>query len=96
MGPEHAWLKESGRATYISVTDAEALIGFRKMAELEGIIPALETSHAIYAAIEHSKTLTKDQNILLCVSGRGDKDVHSVAEALPKLGPVIGWDLRFK
>jgi tryptophan synthase len=61
-----------------------------------GIIPALETSHAIYACVELARTLPKDQNIILCVSGRGDKDTNTVAEVLPKLGPKIGWDLRFE
>ena len=96
VGPEHAWLMATHRATYKAVTDAQALIGFRKMSELEGIIPALETSHAIYAAIEEAKKLGPGKDILLCVSGRGDKDVHSVAEALPKFGPQLGWDLRFE
>ncbi|KAG9299718.1 hypothetical protein G9A89_013078 [Geosiphon pyriformis] len=95
VGPEHAFLKDSGRAEYIAVTDAQALIGFRKMSELEGIIPALETSHAIYHTLELAKTMKPDHDILLNVSGRGDKDVQSVAEALPKFGPQIGWDLRF-
>ncbi|KAK9760856.1 anthranilate synthase / indole-3-glycerol phosphate synthase [Basidiobolus ranarum] len=95
VGPEHAWLKDSGRATYIAVNDKEAMIGFRKMTQLEGIIPALETSHAIYATLELASTMSKDTDVLICVSGRGDKDVHSVAEALPKFGPQIGWDLTF-
>ncbi|RKP26907.1 tryptophan synthase beta subunit-like PLP-dependent enzyme [Syncephalis pseudoplumigaleata] len=96
VGPEHAWLKDSGRAQYTSATDAQALQGFKWMTELEGIIPALETSHAIYACVELARTLPKDQNIILCVSGRGDKDTNTVAEILPKLGPTIGWDLRFE
>ncbi|CAG8625745.1 949_t:CDS:10, partial [Dentiscutata heterogama] len=94
VGPEHSWLKETGRVEYVAVTDKEALIGFRKISELEGIIPALETSHAIYQTIQLASNMRKDQDILLCVSGRGDKDVSSVAEALPKYGPQIGWDLR--
>ncbi|RIA95747.1 tryptophan synthase beta subunit-like PLP-dependent enzyme [Glomus cerebriforme] len=96
VGPEHAWLKDIGRADYVAVTDKEALIGFRKLSELEGIIPALESSHAIYYALQLSSTMNKDQDILICLSGRGDKDVVSVAEALPKYGPQIGWDLRFE
>ncbi|ORX96562.1 tryptophan synthase [Basidiobolus meristosporus CBS 931.73] len=95
VGPEHAWLKDSGRAKYIAVNDKEAMIGFRKMTQLEGIIPALETSHAIFAALNLASTMPKDSDVLICVSGRGDKDVHSVAEALPKFGPQIGWDLLF-
>ncbi|KAI9011257.1 tryptophan synthase beta subunit-like PLP-dependent enzyme [Gaertneriomyces semiglobifer] len=96
VGPEHAWLKDTLRADYIAATDAQALIGFRKMSQLEGIIPALESSHAIYQAIEIAKSLPKDKDVVVCVSGRGDKDVLSVAEALPKLGPQIEWDLRFE
>lgn len=95
VGPELASWKDSDRAKYIAATDAEAFIGFRLISQLEGIIPALETAHAIYGAVELAKTMPKDQDIVICVSGRGDKDVQSVAEELPKLGPKIGWDLRF-
>jgi len=96
VGPEHAFLKESGRAEYVSATDAQALIGFRRLTQYEGIIPALESSHAVYTCTELAKTLPKDKDILLCVSGRGDKDVISIAANLPKFGPEIGWDLRFQ
>lgn len=96
VGPEHAWLKDSNRAEYVAATDSEALIGFRKLSQLEGIIPALESSHAIYQAMEIAKSLPKNKDVVVCLSGRGDKDVLSVAEALPKLGPKIGWDLRFE
>lgn len=95
VGPELSHWKDSERAKFIAATDAEAFIGFRLLSQLEGIIPALETSHAIYGAIELAKTMEKDQDIVICVSGRGDKDVQSVADELPKLGPKIGWDLRF-
>ncbi|KAI9272485.1 tryptophan synthase beta subunit-like PLP-dependent enzyme [Sporodiniella umbellata] len=95
VGPEHAHLKHSGRAEYRVADDAQCLIGFRKLTQLEGIIPALESSHAIYSAIELAKELPKDQDIVVCLSGRGDKDMHTVTEVLPKLGPKIGWDLRF-
>ncbi|USP81304.1 hypothetical protein yc1106_08578 [Curvularia clavata] len=94
VGPELSSWKDSDRAKFIACTDAEAFIGFRLLSQLEGIIPALETSHAVYGAIELAKTMNKDQDIVICVSGRGDKDVQSVAEELPKLGPKIGWDLR--
>ncbi|CAA9960289.1 hypothetical protein HRS9122_00883 [Pyrenophora teres f. teres] len=94
VGPELSSWKDSDRAKFIACTDAEAFIGFRLMSQLEGIIPALETSHAVFGAIELAKTMDKDQDIVICVSGRGDKDVQSVAEELPKLGPKIGWDLR--
>ncbi|KAG0225337.1 tryptophan synthetase [Actinomortierella wolfii] len=94
VGPEHAWLKDTGRAEYIAVDDAQCLQGFRALCETEGIIPALESSHALYAAIETAKTLGKGKDVLVTVSGRGDKDVESVAKALPKLGPIIGWELE--
>ncbi|KAI2792994.1 Tryptophan synthase [Penicillium oxalicum] len=95
VGPELAGWKESNRATYTSATDAQALEGFRLLSQLEGIIPALETSHAVWGAVETAKRLGPGKNLVLCVSGRGDKDVQSVADELPKLGPKIGWDLRF-
>lgn len=95
VGPELSGWKDSSRAKFIAATDAEAFIGFRLMSELEGIIPALETSHAIFGAVELAKTMKEDENIVICISGRGDKDVQSVAEELPTIGPKIGWDLRF-
>jgi len=94
VGPEHAWLKDTGRAKYISVDDSQCLIGFRALCETEGIIPALESSHALYAAIEAAKELGPGKDVLVTVSGRGDKDVESVAKALPTLGPIIGWELE--
>jgi len=95
VGPELSGWKDSSRANFIAATDSEAFRGFRMLSELEGIIPALETSHAVYGAAEFAKTLPEDQNIVICLSGRGDKDVQSVAEELPNIGPKIGWDLRF-
>jgi tryptophan synthase len=95
VGPELANWKDTDRAKFIAATDAEAFMGFRLMSQLEGIIPALESSHGIYGALELAKTMRKDQDIVICLSGRGDKDVQSVADELPKLGPKIGWDLRF-
>ncbi|CZR52577.1 probable tryptophan synthase [Phialocephala subalpina] len=95
VGPELASWKDSERAKFISATDAEAFIGFRLISQLEGIIPALETAHAVYGAMELAKTMDKDKDIVICLSGRGDKDVQSVADELPILGPKIGWDLRF-
>jgi tryptophan synthase len=96
VGPELASWKDSNRAKFVAATDAEALIGFRALSELEGIIPALETAHGVYGAMELAKTMEKGQDVVICVSGRGDKDVQSVADALPELGPKIGWDLRFE
>jgi len=92
VGPEHAFFKDTKRAEYVSVTDKEALIGFRKLCELEGIIPALESSHAVYHAIEVARTLPKDKDIVICLSGRGDKDIHSVADALPNFGCPLKID----
>ncbi|KAI8920407.1 tryptophan synthase beta subunit-like PLP-dependent enzyme [Entophlyctis helioformis] len=96
VGPEHAWLKDSGRAEYLVATDADAMNGLRKLSQSEGILPALETAHAVAKALEVAASLPKDADIVICLSGRGDKDVVSVAEALPKLGPKINWDLRFE
>lgn len=95
VGPELACWKASGRAKFIAATDAEALEGFRLLSQLEGIIPALESSHAIIGAVNLAKTMKPEENIIVNVSGRGDKDVQSVAEVLPKLGGQIGWDLIF-
>ncbi|KAH9886396.1 tryptophan synthetase [Xylariomycetidae sp. FL2044] len=95
VGPELSSWKDSERAKYISATDAEAFTGFKLMSQLEGIIPALESAHGIYGAIELAKTMKKGEDVVICLSGRGDKDVQSVADELPKLGPKIGWDLRF-
>jgi tryptophan synthase beta chain len=81
VGPEHAWLKDSGRAQYVSVTDDEALDAFHKLCRLEGIIPALESSHAIAHAMRLAPTMAKDRILLVNLSGRGDKDMHTVAQA---------------
>ncbi|HEX6964519.1 MAG TPA: tryptophan synthase subunit beta [Gemmatimonadaceae bacterium] len=83
VGPEHSYLKDSGRATYESVTDAQALQGFELLSRLEGIIPALESAHAIAWVAEHAGRWTGDAPVLVCVSGRGDKDVMQVSELLP-------------
>jgi tryptophan synthase beta chain len=80
VGPEHAWLKDSGRAEYVSVTDDEALAAFHDLCRLEGIIPALESSHALAYAAKLAPTLPRDQILLVNLSGRGDKDIHTVAE----------------
>lgn len=95
VGPELSSWKDSNRAKFIAATDAEAFVGFRLLSQLEGIIPALESSHAVFGAIELAKTLGKDKDIVICLSGRGDKDVQEVALELPKIGPKIDWDLRF-
>jgi tryptophan synthase beta chain len=82
IGPEHAWLKENGRVEYTSVTDDEALEGFQLLCRTEGIIPALEPSHAIAAVAKIAKTMPDDAIILANLCGRGDKDIFTVAEAL--------------
>jgi tryptophan synthase beta chain len=79
VGPEHSHLRDSGRATYVAVTDRDALGGFAQLSELEGIIPALETAHAVAWVSGSRGRWTSDDVVLLCVSGRGDKDVAEVA-----------------
>lgn len=79
VGPEHAWLKDSGRASYVAITDEEALVAFHALTRTEGIIPALESSHALAYATKLAPTLAQDQIILVNLSGRGDKDMHTVA-----------------
>ncbi|MFC0704336.1 tryptophan synthase subunit beta [Marinobacter persicus] len=80
VGPEHSWLKDIGRANYVSVTDDEALAGFRTLTRVEGIMPALETSHAVAYAQKLAAGMDKDQIVVINISGRGDKDIHTVAE----------------
>ncbi len=82
VGPEHAHLHTLGRAEYVSVTDSEALEAFQMLTELEGIIPALESSHAVAHVMKLAPTLPKEAIIVVCLSGRGDKDIHTVAEAM--------------
>ncbi|MGE0372099.1 MAG: tryptophan synthase subunit beta [Gammaproteobacteria bacterium] len=79
VGPEHAWLKDSGRANYVSITDGEALDAFHTLTRVEGIIPALESSHAVAYAARLAPSLDKDRIIVVNLSGRGDKDIHTVA-----------------
>ncbi|EPQ26393.1 uncharacterized protein PFL1_06041 [Pseudozyma flocculosa PF-1] len=95
VGPEHAFLKDSGRAEYIAATDEEALRGFKMCTQLEGIIPALETSHALWAAFHLAKTMRPDQDIVVSLSGRGDKDVEQIANAIAHggWGEKLGWNI---
>lgn len=79
VGPEHAWLKDNGRAQYVSITDKEALAAFHTLTRSEGIIPALESSHALAQVVKLAPTMRRDQIILVNLSGRGDKDMHTVA-----------------
>ena len=80
VGPEHAWLKDSGRAEYVAINDDEALAAFHRLCRTEGIIPALESSHAVAHAIKIAPTMAKDKALLVNLSGRGDKDMATVAE----------------
>jgi tryptophan synthase beta chain len=79
VGPEHAWLKDSGRGEYVSATDEEALKAFHALCRTEGIMPALESSHALAHAMKIAPTMRRDQVLLVNLSGRGDKDMHTVA-----------------
>jgi tryptophan synthase beta chain len=86
VGPEHSYWKDAGRVTYTAVTDDEALDAFTLLARMEGIIPALETAHAIAEAVKLAGTMTKDQNVLVNCSGRGDKDVDEASRLLEMRG----------
>ncbi|BAH43454.1 tryptophan synthase beta chain [Brevibacillus brevis NBRC 100599] len=86
VGPEHAYLKDTGRVTYTSVTDAEALEAVQVLCQTEGIIPALESAHAIAEAIKRAKEMSSDKLVVICLSGRGDKDVLTIQEALTAEG----------
>lgn len=80
VGPEHAWLKDTGRAVYVNITDKEALQGFHALTKLEGIIPALESSHAMAYTMKLAPTMNNDEIIIVNLSGRGDKDMHTMAQ----------------
>ncbi|MDQ3673422.1 MAG: tryptophan synthase subunit beta [Gemmatimonadota bacterium] len=80
VGPEHSYLKDTGRATYVSVTDDEAVAGLRLLSRLEGIIPALETSHAVAWVVREKERWLEDDAVLICISGRGDKDLAQITE----------------
>ncbi len=79
VGPEHSWLKDIGRVNYVDATDDEALAAFRELTRVEGIMPALESAHAVAYAMKLAATMTPDQIIVVNLSGRGDKDIHTVA-----------------
>ena len=80
VGPEHSWLKDSGRASYVAITDKEALAAFHNLCLIEGIIPALETSHALAYAEKIAAKMSSEEIILVNLSGRGDKDINTVAD----------------
>jgi len=84
VGPEHSYLKSTGRVEYVSATDEEAIHSFQWLSEKEGILPALESSHALAFLIQRDNNIKKGENIVICLSGRGDKDVHTVADYLGK------------
>jgi tryptophan synthase beta chain len=79
VGPEHAWLKDTGRAEYVVANDDEALEAFKELTKVEGIMPALETAHALAYVRKLAPTMEKNQTIVVNVSGRGDKDINTVA-----------------
>ncbi len=79
VGPEHSFLSDTGRAQYVGITDEEALAAFHRLTRIEGILPALESSHAVAHAIKLARELPKDALVLCNLSGRGDKDVHTIA-----------------
>ncbi|KAF9030811.1 tryptophan synthase [Hymenopellis radicata] len=85
---------DSGRAEYIAATDEEALRGFRLLTQREGIIPALESAHAIWAGFNLAKTLPKDSDLVICLSGRGDKDVEQISQLLPKWADILDWHVK--
>ena len=86
VGPEHAYLKDTKRAAYVSITDTEAMDALMELCKLEGIIPAIESAHAVAYAIKKGKEMNMDQSMIVCLSGRGDKDVHTIADYLAGKG----------
>ena len=86
VGPEHAYLRDSKRAEYVSITDSEAMDALLELSRLEGIIPAIESAHAIAYALKKAKEMTKEQSMIVCLSGRGDKDVNTIADYIDGKG----------
>ena len=86
VGPEHAYLRDSGRASYVGITDKEAMDALMELCKLEGIIPAIESAHAVAYAKKKAKKMTKDQSMIICLSGRGDKDVNTIADYIAGKG----------
>ena len=79
IGPEHSYLHDTGRATYVPITDEEAVTAFEYLSRTEGIIPAIESAHAVAHAMKVAPTMGRDESIIICISGRGDKDVAAMA-----------------
>ena len=79
VGPEHSWLKDIGRVNYVSITDDEALAAFHQLTKVEGIIPALESSHAVAYGVKLAASMAPEQRIIVNLSGRGDKDINTIA-----------------
>lgn len=92
IGPEHAFLHDAGRVEYVSATDADALAAFQTLSRREGIIPALESSHAVAHALKVAAGMSSDQVVIVNLSGRGDKDVHTVQEILDRAESSPGQD----
>ena len=86
VGPEHAYLKDSEGATYVGITDAEAMDALMELTQMEGIIPAIESAHAMAYAFKKAKEMNKEQSMIVCLSGRGDKDVHTISNYLAGKG----------
>lgn len=86
VGPEHAYLRDIGRAKYVAITDVEAMDALMELCKLEGIIPAIESAHAVAYAFKKAKEMTMDQSMVICLSGRGDKDVNTIADYLDGKG----------
>ena len=82
VGPEHAYLRDSGRAQYVAITDVEAMDALMELCKLEGIIPAIESAHAVAYAFKKAKEMTMEQSMIVCLSGRGDKDINTIASYL--------------
>jgi len=80
VGPEHAYLKDSGRVNYVPITDMEAMAALDELTRLEGILPAIESAHAVAYALKKAKEMTMDQSMIICLSGRGDKDVNTIVD----------------
>ena len=89
VGPEHSWLKDTGMAEYVAVTDAQAMDALVRLTRTEGILPALESAHAVAHAMRIAPEMRSDQSVLVCLSGRGDKDIYSISDYLGTDGMTV-------